>query len=331
MTSRRRTSPGDRITALYAPSYNDGVRPSWLIACVVAAVGCRQILGIDDPDPTALDADADVDSAVDGSPVDAFADRDSDGIGDLADNCPETPNTAQADEDADAFGDVCDNCPHLGNATQDDSGEVAAGSVADGVGDACDPEPAVSGNSIALFLPFNDPLEVETWLVAGTDAAFEVAQGRLRQTGGTDLGIFWRNDLGFAEAWITTRATYDQVDESQQWNGVSLLARFARTTDFGRGAGCGVHSDTSYEFGQPFFALMRFDSVGFAATDSGSGATVQNGHIETITTHHTTASQVACTVGSEMFSSSVPAQTGTGICFVVFGATVSFDYLVVID
>lgn len=36
-------------------------------------------------------------------------DSDYDGLGDVCDNCPFTPNTDQADEDGDGYGDVCDN------------------------------------------------------------------------------------------------------------------------------------------------------------------------------------------------------------------------------
>ncbi len=39
------------------------------------------------------------------------ADLDADGIGDIIDNCPFTPNTDQYDDDSDGQGDACDNCP----------------------------------------------------------------------------------------------------------------------------------------------------------------------------------------------------------------------------
>lgn len=56
------------------------------------------------------------------------------------------------DEDGDGVVDASDNCPHVGNPAQADQGERAAGAVADGVGDACDPQPALAGNAIALFV-----------------------------------------------------------------------------------------------------------------------------------------------------------------------------------
>lgn len=47
-----------------------------------------------------------------------FADSDGDGIGDLVDNCVDTPNPDQADADGDGVGDVCDNCPNVSNTDQ---------------------------------------------------------------------------------------------------------------------------------------------------------------------------------------------------------------------
>jgi hypothetical protein len=84
----------------------------------------------------------------------AIADADGDGIGDLCDNCPNSPNADQADTDHDGVGDVCDNCPSTPNADQADSDHDGVGDVCDncpstpnadqadgdldGVGDACD-------------------------------------------------------------------------------------------------------------------------------------------------------------------------------------------------
>lgn len=56
------------------------------------------------------------------------------------------------DEDGDGVVDAADNCPHVRNPDQADDGERAAGALADGVGDACDPQPALAGNAIAMFV-----------------------------------------------------------------------------------------------------------------------------------------------------------------------------------
>ncbi len=62
-------------------------------------------------------------------------DSDSDGLGDVCDNCPSYPNgepLVQAmDIDADGVGDGCDNCPTIANPQQYDTDF-------DGEGDACD-------------------------------------------------------------------------------------------------------------------------------------------------------------------------------------------------
>ncbi|MBU3728009.1 MAG: hypothetical protein FGM37_02015, partial [Phycisphaerales bacterium] len=99
-----------------------------------------------------------VDSDCDGSLVDGFpntdgdaypdcvdSDDDADGVDDVADNCPLTPNADQLDTDSDAYGNACDgdddadgvddvadNCPLTPNADQLDTDSDAYGNACDG-------------------------------------------------------------------------------------------------------------------------------------------------------------------------------------------------------
>jgi len=58
-------------------------------------------------------------------------DADSDGVGNLEDNCINVSNADQADTDGDWVGDACDNCPNVANFPQLDIDF-------DGVGNACE-------------------------------------------------------------------------------------------------------------------------------------------------------------------------------------------------
>jgi hypothetical protein len=89
---------------------------------------------------------------------------------------PDTDPDALAmhDEDGDGFPDPQDNCPHIPQSLQQDSD-------GDGVGDICDPQPALAGESIALFDPLLDASgwqQLEgTWTERGDSIASDTRAG----------------------------------------------------------------------------------------------------------------------------------------------------------
>lgn len=271
--------------------------------------------GGDDDGPVAADA------AVD-TPEPQPEDDDGDGVGNATDNCRDDANATQADEDGDGRGNVCDNCPHLANTDQAD-GE------SDGVGDLCDPEPSSGGNRIELFLGFDDPAELTGWSFAG-NTGFVVAGGKLTITG-TDLAIVWRDGLGVTTDHVTTEVTYDAVDAARQFRGATIMSRFGRSNDFGRGAGCGEMRDSTIFSGAAFFDTVQFNGAGFFHDVAFTGATVAAGHTQRYTVQSPASNQFSCRVGATTYTAPVPSQNGTGINFAVWGATASFSYLVVID
>ncbi|MFU8804966.1 MAG: thrombospondin type 3 repeat-containing protein [Bradymonadaceae bacterium] len=68
-------------------------------------------------------------------------DTDGDGVPDIHDNCPTTPNPDQTDTSGDGVGDACDNCPNHFNPEQTASPGNPVDSRGIVMGDACVPEP----------------------------------------------------------------------------------------------------------------------------------------------------------------------------------------------
>jgi hypothetical protein len=142
---------------------------------VVVAAGCRFDGGGVDLSDDAVDIDADP-GAPDAEPPDAAPpDRDSDGVPDAVDNCPDVANPGQHDEDDDGHGDVCDNCPHVENPDQ-------RSEDGDEVGDACDPFPNAGDDTIVLFDGFNGTTRAAAWQVGLGSDTWTVSDGALRQT-----------------------------------------------------------------------------------------------------------------------------------------------------
>jgi hypothetical protein len=102
-------------------------------------------------DVAALDTDYRFVVLVDGATV---VDRDTDGVTDSIDNCPDVANPGQEDTDGDGVGDTCDNCPNVANPDQ-------ANSDGNGMGDVCESAPAgqavsacgTCGAGVAMMLP----------------------------------------------------------------------------------------------------------------------------------------------------------------------------------
>jgi hypothetical protein len=148
-----------------------------LLAVTAALAGCR--FGFDEVTPSpcgqgpCIDAPGE-DPNLDAPRGDPSTDTDGDTVTDDVDNCISVINPAQHDEDTDGYGDVCDNCPTVLNTSQSNVGETNAGQTADSVGDACDPRPTQSGESIRYFetfaaapLPSDWTVMTGTWTVSG--------------------------------------------------------------------------------------------------------------------------------------------------------------------
>ena len=85
------------------------------------------------------------------------------------------PGCVGPDEDGDGWPNACDNCVTEPNPDQADRGELAVGAPADGVGDACDPRPGVTGDYVALAAFHDDPNATayalyNTWSYPGNGA-----------------------------------------------------------------------------------------------------------------------------------------------------------------
>jgi hypothetical protein len=137
----------------------------WLPTVIAVTAACR--FGFDDVPPRCAGncLDAGEDPTLDAPRGDPAVDSDGDGVFDDTDNCVAIVNPAQHDDDTDGYGDVCDNCPTVMNTSQTNAGELGAGQVADSVGDACDPRPAQSGESIRYFEPFAGAALATDWTV----------------------------------------------------------------------------------------------------------------------------------------------------------------------
>jgi hypothetical protein len=91
-------------------------------------------------------------------------DADDDGIWDIFDNCPDTPNTDQLDTDSDGRGDACDNC-------DDDANFDQANHDGDSKGDVCDDDDDGDGTP-----DWMDPCPLEAFTCFDVEAKVEAAR-----------------------------------------------------------------------------------------------------------------------------------------------------------
>jgi PKD repeat protein len=114
------------------------------------------------PNTDQLDLDSDgLGNVCDDCPFDTANDIDSDTICGDIDNCPATPNTDQLDLDSDGLGNLCDGCP--ADAANDADSDDVCGDIdncpatpntdqldldSDGMGNLCDDCPLDAGNDI---------------------------------------------------------------------------------------------------------------------------------------------------------------------------------------
>ena len=107
-----------------------------------------------------------------GDACDDDRDSDADGIADVCDSCPRTPNPLPRDADDDGTDDACDNCLGLANPDQRDLD-------ADDVGDACDADLDGDGvpNGADVCPEVPDPDQLDSDL--GYSADFLLSDGGL--------------------------------------------------------------------------------------------------------------------------------------------------------
>ncbi len=139
-----------------------------MLVTLVSMVNCTFSGGQGIPGADAAGVDS-----VDATP-DANLDRDSDGVENVSDNCPDIANPMQWNEDGDNYGNRCDVCPHIVDNDQADTDK-------DGVGDSCDPQPEAA-NSWLYFNGFDQPLARDEWIGENN---FSVSGGSLHSAGNT--------------------------------------------------------------------------------------------------------------------------------------------------
>jgi hypothetical protein len=139
------------------------------------------------------------------------------------------------DEDNDGIVDTCDNCPTVANANQADVGELNAGHTPDGVGDACDPRPTETGESILLFDPFTSGQIGSDWQVNG--GTWQANSGTIAETATGNVQELDRVSFGnLSDYLVETMVTLDALPNND--SRATVVSRMDASTH--NGWGCAV-------------------------------------------------------------------------------------------
>lgn len=203
-------------------------------------------------------------------------DDDQDGVGNATDNCRTAANADQHDEDADTVGDPCDNCPTVSNASQANVLETAGGAAVDGVGDACDPFPAATGNTVVFF----DGFATDNPMWRSTRGVWVVADDAVSQT---DVSVL-------AEYYYAGDPRGDVV--------VDITARLISQPSAGFGMGSLAQWDVSIGYGVGYLCQL-FDAPA-------SALNVGNFHLQSAN-----ATAIGSTVHTAMTPAVTPAEAWT--------------------
>jgi hypothetical protein len=158
-------------------------------------------------------------------PDGGFANDDGGPAGDSADPIDGGIDTGPAnhDEDGDGIDDAFDNCPQSANPQQRNLGEMNAGNVPDAVGDLCDPDPELPGNSILFFDGMHAGLVAGRWTASGA-----TPNGDSIRVDST--GYLITNATFPAHAMVNVAASLGSVQ--QAGNGLTVAGNWTSTSSF---------------------------------------------------------------------------------------------------